>query len=218
MASELILMAEPRTALGKKNKALRRTGMVPGVVYGPAVEGTVQVAVPRKEFERFFQTHGHTALITLKWDGGSQKVMIKEVQVEPVKRAPLHIDFFAPNLRKELTSSVPVVVFNHNPAALGMVNQVLSEVAVRSLPASVPNQINADVSGLVSLDDELRAGDLELPEGVTLVTDADAVVAAVVPTMQEEAAPAEEPDAGAVPVVEAETTEGESETEDGSES
>lgn len=190
MADELILMAEPRTVLGKQVKALRRQGLVPGVVYGPAVGETIQVSVTRRELERFYQAHGHATLFTLSWNGGSQQVFIKEVQVDPVRRAPLHVDFFAPNLRKELTARVPVVLHHLDPLATGVLTQLLDEVEVRALPATIPHQLDADIAHLLHPHDVLRAGELPVPKGVTLVTDPDAVVASLVaetlPEVEEE--------------------------------
>jgi large subunit ribosomal protein L25 len=186
MANELILMAEPRTVLGKQVKALRRQGLVPGVVYGPAVGNTIQVSVGRRELERFYLAHGHSTLFTLSWDGGSQQVFIKEVQVEPVRRAPLHVDFFAPNLTRELTGRVPVVLHHLDPAADGVLTQYLDEVEVRALPATLPHQIDVDISGLHNVHDSVRAGDLKLPGGVTLVTDPEVVIAALAALEAEE--------------------------------
>lgn len=200
MADELILMAEPRTVLGKQVKALRREGLVPGVVYGPAITGpTIQVSVNRRELERFYQAHGHSTLFTLSWNGGSQKVFIKEIQVEPVRRTPLHVDFFAPNLSKELSAPVPVVLHNANEAAEGILTQLVDEVEVRALPATLPHQIDADVSALVHVHDSLRAGDLQLPEGVTLVTDPEVVIASIAAPAVTEAPEAEEAPAAEIP-------------------
>jgi large subunit ribosomal protein L25 len=196
MADELTLMAVPRTVLGKQVKALRREGLVPGVVYGPAVGKTIQVSVNRRELERFYTAHGHATLFTLTWEGGAQQVFIKEVQVEPVRRAPLHVDFFAPNMMKEIIAGVPVLLTHHNPAAEGVLNVSLSEVQVRALPAAFPRQIDVDVFRLVRSHDTLHARDLAMPAGVTLATDPDAIVASVVPTAQEVA---EAPTEAAVP-------------------
>jgi large subunit ribosomal protein L25 len=88
-------MAEPRTALGKKNGALRRTGKVPGVVYGPGYKETVQVQVDAREFERFYMKQGLNVPFTLKWDGGSAKVVIREVQTDHLGVKPIHVDFLA---------------------------------------------------------------------------------------------------------------------------
>lgn len=186
MANELILMAEPRTVLGKQVKALRRQGLVPGVVYGPAVGETIQVSVGRRELERFYLAHGQATLFTLSWDGGSQQVFIKEVQVEPVRRAPLHVDFFAPNLNRDLTARVPVVLHHLSPTADGVLTQLLDEVEVRARPATIPHQIDADISGLLHPHDSLRAGDLALPDDVILITDPETVIATLVAeTVQE---------------------------------
>jgi len=65
VAAPLVLMAEPRTALGKKNGAIRREGKVPGVVYGPGYEQTIQVQVDRREFERFYVNTGLNKPFTL---------------------------------------------------------------------------------------------------------------------------------------------------------
>lgn len=193
MATELTLMAEPRTVLGKQVKALRRQGLVPGVVYGPAVTGdTIQVSVDRRELERFYQAHGHSTLFKLTWDGGDQQVFIKEVQVEPVRRAPLHVDFFAPNLDRDITVRVPVILHDLQTAAEGILTQMLDEVEVRARPAALPHQLDADISGLLHVHDSFRAGDVPLPSGVELVTDPDAVVATLVALAAEEVEEVEE--------------------------
>jgi large subunit ribosomal protein L25 len=187
MATELILMAEPRTVLGKQVKALRRQGLVPGVVYGPALTGeTIQVSVNRRDLERFYQAHGHSTLFTLTWGDGKHQVFIKEVQVEPVRRAPLHVDFFAPNLDRDLTARVPVVLHNHAATAEGVLTQLMDEVEVRARPATLPHQLDADISGLLHVHDSIRAGDLQLPDGVALISDPEAVIATLVAQAVEE--------------------------------
>lgn len=180
MAQELILMAEPRTVLGKQVRALRRQGLIPGVVYGPALEGTIQVSVNRRDLERFYQAHGQSALFTLQWEGGSQQVFIRELQVEPVRYAPLHVDFFAPNLNKALTAAVPVVLHHHSSRAEGILMQLLEKVELRGLPNELPTQVEADVSALLVVGDALRVADLPLPSSVELITPGDATVATIV--------------------------------------
>ena len=177
--AEQILRAEPRTVVGKKVKALRREGRIPGVVYGPVVDGTIEVSVDRREFERYYKAVGLNTLFKLELDGKNHSVMIREVQVEPVRWAPLHIDFFAPNLKQEITTSVNI---NHSEASqdlVGMVNQVVTELQVRGLPADIPMHIVADISGLRGAGDHVTAGDLPLPKGITLVPPAEEVVVTI---------------------------------------
>lgn len=96
MAS-LVLRAEPRVALGKKNKALRREGKIPAVIYGPAVEGTIQVQLDLRTFDKFYPSVGQSIPFTVEWEGGSQNVIIREVQMDNIKRVAIHVDLYAGN-------------------------------------------------------------------------------------------------------------------------
>jgi len=192
MANELTLRAEPRTVHGKKVNRLRREGLIPGVVYGPVVEGTVSVSVNQREFDKFFRNVGHSSIFTLNWDGGSQPVLIREVQVDPVTRTSLHIDFFAPNMNVALRAAVQVVLTNPSEAIEGVLQHILTEVEVEALPSDLPHQIDADASGLVAVGDAVHVRDLTAPAGVTIVTDGDELIASVVAEAAQEAAEAEE--------------------------
>lgn len=174
--AEQILRAEPRTVVGKKVKALRREGRIPGVVYGPVVDGTIQVSVDRREFERYYKAIGLNTLFKLELEGTNHSVMIREVQVEPVRWAPLHVDFFAPNLMNEIVTSVNVAYGEPSQDLVGMVNQVITEIQVRGLPADIPMHVVADISGLRGGGEHITAGDLPLPKGITLITPAEETV------------------------------------------
>lgn len=205
MADELILMAEPRTVHGKKVKRLRREGLVPGVVYGPVIDNTISVSVERLGFEKFYMQHGHSTIFKLQWDGGEETVLIREVQVDPVRQDPLHIDFFAPNLRVKLRASVPVVLVNASPDMAGILNTIYTEVEVEALPMDLPHQVEADISTLTEVGDHVRVGELMMPDGVELITDPEETIATVVAEAVEEEPEAEE--------VEGEVVEGEEEAE-----
>ena len=180
MAAEVILRAEPRTVLGKKVKRLRREGLVPGVVYGTFLNETVSVSVNRRDFEKFFARNGHSTVLSLIWEGGRQPVLIREVQTDPVTRAPLHIDFFAPNMRQKLRQSVPLVLHNTNEDMVGVLQTVLTEVEVEALPADLPHQIDLDIHNLVEVGDTMRVADLTVEGDVEFITDAEELIASVV--------------------------------------
>lgn len=179
MAKELILMAEPRTVLGKQNKALRRSGKVPGVIYGPGMDGTIQVAVERRALERTYIRIGLSTLLTVDLDGDAHHVMINEVQQDPITRAPLHVDFFRPNLLKPMEAAVPVVLRGEPRLAGVMLSQSTTDVMVRALPSDIPLHIDYDISDVTLASAVIRAGDLTLPKGVTLVTDPDQAIASI---------------------------------------
>jgi large subunit ribosomal protein L25 len=211
--------AQRRTVLGKQVRALRRQGLIPGVVYGPVVEETVPVSVDYREFVKFYQRTGHSTLFDLRWEDGSQSVFIREVQNDPVRREPIHIDFFAPNLRRPVRAMAPLVL--HNPPQLsdGVLTEARTEIEVEALPANIPSQIDVDVSGLAQPGDAIRVGDLTLPAGVTAITDAgellvliEAVYVEPVEVEEEEAAEAAAEEAEAAAEGEAEATEPAAET------
>lgn len=179
---ELSLMAEPRTLHGKKVKRLRREGLVPGVVYGPVMNETVSVSVSSREFGKFYMANGHSTIFTLKWDGGSQPVLIREVQVDPVRRDALHIDFFAPNMNVKLRQSVPVVLTNASDDIEegGVLQQVLNEVEVEALPANLPHEIAVDINGLTAIGDAIHVADLQAPADVEIVTEPEGTVASII--------------------------------------
>src|SRR5215218_9248034 len=177
--------AQRRTVIGKKVKQLRRQGLVPGIVYGPVVAGTVPVSVDRREFLKFYQTNGHSTLFVLRWEDGDQSVFIREVQQDPVRREPIHVDFFAPNLRMPVRAIVPISFHNPSNSIDGMLAEIRTEVEVEALPASIPHQIDVDVSALVQPGDAIRVGVLNLPDGVTAVTDEGETIVQIEAVYQE---------------------------------
>ena len=179
MSQDVTLRAVPRTVVGKKVKALRREGLVPGVVYGPVVEGTIAVSVEERELLRIYKAIGLNSLLSLEWEGGSQQVFIREVQVDPVRWNPLHVDFFAPNLRQKISSVVPIVLGDASGDLAGELHTAIDHVEIEGLPADLPSNIHVDVSGLTEIGQHLSAGDLEMPENITLITDLETVLITV---------------------------------------
>ncbi len=210
MANELILMAEPRDVHGKKVKTLRRAGLTPGVVYGPVVDGTISVSVNSREFGKFFMAHGHSTIFTLKWDGGSQPVLIREVQRDPVRQDILHIDFFAPNMKVVLRQNVTVVLQHIPDVNGGVVQHAINEIEVEALPSDLPSDIVVDASSLTEVGATITVGDLPAIDKVTFITDAETVIASVVAEAVE-AEPTEGEEGEAEAVAEEAATEAEEE-------
>lgn len=176
MAS-LTFEAQKRNVFGKSLGRMRRDGRIPGIVYGPVVDETIPVSVDQRDFAKFYQANGHATLFDLTWEDGKHSVFIREVQLDPVKRRPVHIDFFAPNLRRPVRAMVPLVLHNPVHTSEGVLTEARTEVEVEALPATIPHQIDVDVSGIAHPGDAIRVGDLTMPDGVTAVTDPDELVA-----------------------------------------
>ncbi|HZV52721.1 MAG TPA: 50S ribosomal protein L25 [Candidatus Dormibacteraeota bacterium] len=173
------LKATRRQITGKAVRRLRRQGRLPAVLYGHRTPAT-GLEVDGHEFERVYARTGRTQLIDLVIDGGRpHKVLVKEVQVSPRRNTLLHVDFHQVSLRERLQVDVPVVVTGEAEpvrTAQADVLLVLHAVKVECLPASIPEAIEVDISGLTHVDDVVRIADLSLPEGVTAVGDPEDVV------------------------------------------
>ena len=213
MSDELILMAEPRVVHGKKVKKLRREGLIPGVVYGPVVEDTVSVSVNSRDFNKFFMAHGHSTIFSLKWDGGDQPVLVREVQRDPVRQDILHIDFFAPNMNVKLRQAISVSLSGEVDVTGGVLQQTVTEVEVEALPSDLPSEITIDATSLEAIGDTITVADIPAMDKVEIITEVETVIASIVAEAVQEEEPTEDEDAE---VAEGEEpTEGEDATEDG---
>lgn len=174
------LKAEERNLLGKKVKQLRRNGVIPAHVYGNKVE-TEHVSVDLREFMKVFKEAGETGLVDLKI--GAEKVrpvLIRNIQVDPLRGEPVHIDFYQVNLKEKVTVPVPIVLIGEEPEAVhsgeAIVIQPMSEVQVEALPAELPEKIEVDIVSLKQIDDAITVAQLVVPEGVTILAEPEAVV------------------------------------------
>ena len=214
MATKIDLAASERDAHASP-KSIRRGGGVPGVIYGHNVESR-PIQADAAAFAKVWHRAGQTQLVDLKIDGGrAQRVLVRDVQVSPRTGRPIHVDFFAVNLREKLTADVPLRITGEAPAVVdtkvGQLLELLTAIHVECLPADLPAHVDVDVSGLGEIDAAVHVRDLALPEGVALVhTDPDEVVVKIAPlrvAAEEEEAEAAAAAEGEAPSAEAETTE-----------
>lgn len=204
---------EPRTGRGKGTaRKLRRSGVIPAVLYGPKRQATVPVAVKADEFAKKLSHLEGSHLIRLLADGqngelNDRMVLVREVQRHPVTADVLHADFYEVDLTERLTVSVPLH-FIGKPVGVvsgGVLQPVMREVQVECLPTEIPEFIEVDVSGL-GIHEAVHVSELKLPEGVTPVGDQTQPVVTVLPPTVEEAKPtaeAAEVPAGEAPAAEA---------------
>jgi large subunit ribosomal protein L25 len=187
----------------KKNAArrLRRTGQIPGVLYGGQRE-PLAVAVNAKQLGSILRSAaGHHTLFTVKIAGnGEEKVILKDWQVDPVKGSLLHVDLQRVALDVAMRVKVPVHTFGEPQGVKvqgGVFEMVTREVEIECLPEEIPEEFKVDVRELL-IGKQLRAADLPFdPKKIRLVTDPQRVLAHVVALKKEvevaapEAAPAE---------------------------
>lgn len=180
-----------------KLATIRTNGMVPAVVYGARVENTM-ISVSSIDFTKILKVAGESSTIVLELQGDATKkeavqnidVLIHDMQVDPVKGFPIHVDFLAIDMNKEVEVTIPVEFTGAAPAEknnLGVLVKVIHEVEVEALPKDLPHNVTVNVSTLVALDDQIHIKDIVLPKGVKMITDANEVVA-LITTIKEEVA------------------------------
>ena len=188
-----ILTATKRSKTDKL-AAIRSKGMVPAVVYGAQVENQ-PVSVLSTDFAKILKVAGETSTIVLDITGANEKekatkvdVLIHDVQVDPVKGFPIHIDFLAIDMNKPIEVTIPIEFTGLAKAekdGLGTLVKVLHEIDIEALPKDLPHNIVVDVTGIATLEDQIHVRDIKLPKGVTLVTDGEEVVALVAAVKEE---------------------------------
>jgi len=173
-----------------KTEALRASGLVPAVVYGPKQPAT-DVVINEKEFEKVRKEAGESSLLSLAGLEKPVDVLIKSVDFNPVKQRIAHIDFYAVEQGKEITTHVPLHFIGEAPAEqtkAGLVTKVLHEVEVTCQPSVLPAHIDTDLSTLVAVDDRILVKDLSVAAGVRIAGDPEQVVAIVSEQKEEEMA------------------------------
>ena len=153
---EANLKALTRDGRGKNEaRRLRRDGRLPAVVYGGEKPEGISVSVdPDLLLEIFHSESGVNTLISLSVDDGkTSQVLVKDFQVDPVSNELLHVDFYRLAMDKAITVTVPVVL-NGEPVGVkqqgGLVDFIQREVQVECMPAEIPENIEVDISDLMS--------------------------------------------------------------------
>lgn len=135
-------------------RRLRREELVPAILYGPKMD-PISLAVPALRLEKLLKTmEGESRLVALSFGEGddrqTRQVLLREVQVHPYRRRFLHVDFFEAPLDRPIVVNVPIELKGEAIGVRkgGSINLILRTLAVRCLPAEIPERIRVDVSGL----------------------------------------------------------------------
>ena len=201
--AQIIVEGAPRDTRGKNEaRRLRVSGKVPATLYGGKGEA-LSLAVNTKQVTAILRSEsGHNTLFQVNLGGKQEPAIVKDWQVDPVTGNLLHVDLLRIAMDVRMKVKVPVHTFGEPTGVKvqgGVYEVVLREVEVECLPADIPTEFRADVTGL-ALNQSLRAGDLPIDKAKhKLVTDPQSVVSHVVALRAEEEKPVEAAVAGAVP-------------------
>jgi len=203
------VVATTRSAQGTSaSRRLRRTGKVPGIVYG-STDTPVSIELDHNDlFHSLRKEAFHSSILDLEIDGSAaSSVLLRDVQMHPFKQQVLHIDFQRVAANEKIHVRVPLHYINadSSPAvkiSANVVSHVMNDIEVICLPKDLPEFIEIDL-GELEAQGAVHVSDLKLPAGVEVTPQPEEVVAtATMPDemIEEELAPVEGDPAAAAPV------------------
>ncbi len=166
------LTAQARSDTGKgASRRLRRTGQVPGIVYGGDAAPEMITLAHNELAQHLEQEAFYSHVLTLTTPGGEQQVVLKDVQRHPAKPFIMHIDLLRVSASEKIKMQVPLHFSGEDTApgvkAGGVASHYVTDVEVSCLPGDLPEFIDIDMSSM-DLGDSLHLSELILPEGVEL--------------------------------------------------
>ena len=191
--AEQSLAVQLREEKGKEAaRRLRKQGLIPAVVYGHREEAIPVTLNPQQLAKALRGGAGERSLINLTIEGlqagpVTKTVILKEKQIDPVKRTLLHVDLYTIAMDETIRVSIPVHIIGkaHGVELGGVLEQVLREIEVECLPGDIPPSIDIDVSSL-DIGDSIHVADITLEKAQIQVDPEQTVVTVVPPTVYEE--------------------------------
>lgn len=185
---EIKLEALSREA-GKSARRWLQDDKIPAVIYGRGVQSR-SIAVPARAFKKVYNEVGESSLLDLSLDGGAAvKVLIQEVQVDPLRDSFIHVDFLQVKMDEKLKTEIPFEFVGESAAIKALGGTLVknrSAIEVECLPADLVPEIPVDIGALKTFEDTIRVKDIVLSKGITVLTELNEVVALVAPHRTDE--------------------------------
>lgn len=175
---------------GKNADDLRAAGRLPGVVYGEGVD-SISIVVDRVQFEKLYNQAGEASLIDFTLEGGKEpvKVLIQDVQYDPIKQKPTHFDLRQIRMDKEMEVAIKLHFVGEALAVKaegGTLVKSMEELNIRCLPKDLVSSVDVDLGALKTFDDAVCVKDIKLPVGIKAIDNLEATIATVARPLTEE--------------------------------
>jgi len=174
-----IIKAEIRDKSKENNNFLRKNDFIPAVLYGEGIKN-ISLKINAKDFEKVYKEAGESSLITLEINDKEFSVLVHQIARGPINQEFLHIDFYHPSTKKKVEANIPLIFKGEAPAVKelgGILEKLFHELEVKGLAKDLPREIIINVEGLKTFEDKILIKDLRIPEGVTILKDAQEIVA-----------------------------------------
>jgi len=184
VSTHFALEAQPRTAIGKKVKIVRKQGFVPGTLYGPKME-PLSIQFPYRALQVALMKAGGTHLIDIEVGGKKYPALARDVQRDVLKGDILHVDFLAVDMTAKITAEIPISLINESPVVVsreGILITGPNTLTVETLPENLVDHIEIDLSSLKELGDDIQVKDIDMGEATQILNDPEEMIAKVVQT------------------------------------
>ena len=166
--SDIKLSLNARTLTGKKVAGLRADGIIPSVIYGEGEPVLAQSVY--NETEKVLLAAGYHSTIDVDIDGKKKMVIVKDVNLDPVSRKIVNVEFQAVSADRAIEATTPIEIINFETSDASKAHfailQVMEEIEVKAKPSDLPKELTVDAANMASLDDKLTVADIVLPKGV----------------------------------------------------
>ena len=182
------LNAQKREVVGSGLNNLRKSGLVPAVLYGKGQE-SIPLQVPVKDFRKAFELAGESTLIFINVDGLSYPTIIHDIARDAVSDDILHADFYKVRLDEKIKAKVAVVFQGEAPAVRdlgGIFVRNTNELEIEAFPQDLPHEIVVDISSLKNIGDQILVKDLKLDSKLKVMADNEEIIATAQEPMSEE--------------------------------
>ncbi len=179
---------QAKTRTSDLNK-IREEGFVPAIIYGKDFDNK-NLQVDKVMFARLHKEAGGSNIVDLNIDEKDQeKVLIQDVQVDPVTNDIVHVDFYKVDMKQKIKTDIPLEFTGESILVVEQEGSFItskSEVSVECLPTDLVDHIKIEISGLIEFDQNIKVADIKAPSGIEILEDPEELVAMIQPPRSEE--------------------------------
>lgn len=184
----LSLKAEIREKLGRQSRQVREKGWVPAVLYGKGFDSQ-NLEIEYNPFVKVLRQAGYSSLVDLDIsDKGAVKVLIQDIQKDPISDRVIHVDFHQVNLTEKIEARIALKFIGEAPGVKelhGVLVKNLTELKVKALPQDLASEIEVDISPLKTFNDYIHVKDIKLPQGIEVMAKPEEIVVKVIEFVEE---------------------------------
>ena len=178
---KVLIEATRRTATGKQVGALRRSGKLPGVMYGHNFEPAA-IEMDFRSASRILKKASQSQIVTIALDGKELATLVRERQMDYIRNEFLHVDFQVVSLTEKIRSKVSIELVGVSPAVKdlnGVVVHEMTEIEVEGLPQDLPEKYSVDISGLTNIGQSILVSALKVSDQIEILHDLNDVVVVI---------------------------------------